>query len=151
MSRTRNREETEWLGGETLVRPHPNEPRFSLLRGIIAGGIVVLAGVGLGQRMRGRAGRQGHQPPRERGRTDNAKVQTSQQCVDAASVMAIGVAWGVGVVAGAVTMFLAMTEAGDSLRARLKRTIGTVSDESDRPAEAERRRRAWFPPAGTFL
>lgn len=142
MSRMRNREETEWLGGETLVRPHPNEPRFSLLRGIIAGGIVLLASVGFGQLVRSRAGRQGLQPPRERCRTDNAnaKVQASQQCVEAASVMAIGVAWGVGVVAGAVTMFLAMTEAGDSLRTRLKRIVGTVSDESNRAAEAGRRR-----------
>ncbi|MCP9469625.1 MAG: hypothetical protein NNA31_06455 [Nitrospira sp.] len=139
MPRSQNREETEWLGGETLVRPYPNEPRVSLLRGVIAGGIVLLAGVGFGRLMRGDGGKQVRESPRQLGRIDHAKTQTSKQCVNAASVMAIGAALGVGMVVGAVTTFLAATEAGDSIRTRLRRPIGRVSDEFDRPVEAGRR------------
>jgi gas vesicle protein len=139
MPRTHNREETEWLGGETLVRPHPNEPRVSLLRGVIAGGIVLLAGVGFGRLMRSDVGKQVRESPRQLDRTNHAKTRASQECVNAASAIAIGTALGVGMVVGAVTTFLAATEAGDSIRTRLKRPIGRVSDELDRPVEAGRR------------
>ncbi|MCP9449908.1 MAG: hypothetical protein NNA21_07600 [Nitrospira sp.] len=112
MSRSRKREETEWLGGETLVRPHPHEPRVSLLKGVIAGGIVLLAGVGFGHLMRGGGGKQVRESPRQLDRTNHAKTRSSQQCVDAASAMAIGAALGVGMVAGAVTTLLAVMKSG---------------------------------------
>lgn len=143
MPRSRNREEMEWLGGETLVRPHPNEPSMSLLRGVIAGGVVLLAGVGFGRLMRGGVGKQVHESPRQIGRTGHAQTRASKQCMDAASVMAIGAAWGVGMVAGAVTTFLAVTKADGSLRNRLKRNIGTVFDTFDRPVEAGKQHRTW--------
>ncbi|MCA1958164.1 MAG: hypothetical protein LDL14_06520 [Nitrospira sp.] len=139
MPRSQNREETEWLGGETLVRPPLNEPRVSLLRGVIAGSIVILAGVGFGRLMRGDVGKQVHESPRQLDRTNHAKTRASQECVNVASVMAIGTALGVGVVVGAVTTLLAATEAGDSIRTRLRRPIGRVSDEFDRPVETGRR------------
>ncbi|MCP9452632.1 MAG: hypothetical protein NNA23_08105 [Nitrospira sp.] len=114
MPRSRNREETEWLGGETLVRPHPNEPRVSLLRGVIAGSIVLLAGVGFGRLMRGDVRKQVRESPRQLGRTDQAKTWASKQCVDAASTMAIGAALGVGMVVGAVTTLLAIMKSGSN-------------------------------------
>lgn len=142
MLRSRSREETEWLGGETLVRSHPHEPRFSFLRGVIAGGVVLLASVGFGYLVRSVARKQVRQSRRELSQTA-AEIRASKPCADAVSVMAIGAAWGVGMVAGAVTAFLAVTEASDCIHTRSKRTISTVSDESDRLAEAGKRDRAW--------
>ncbi|MFN3681708.1 MAG: hypothetical protein ACK4VP_06680 [Nitrospira sp.] len=139
MPRSRNREETEWLGGETLIRLHPNEPRASLLRGVIAGGVVLLAGVGLGRLMRGGVRRQVHASPRQIDRTDHAETRASKPCVDVMSAIAIGAALGAGMVVGAVTMFVATAEAGGFLRNRLKRTIGTVFDPCDRPVETRMR------------
>lgn len=112
MSRSRNREETEWLGGETLVRPHSHEPRVSLLNGVIASGIVLLAAVGFRRLMRGGVGKQARESPRRLDRTNHAKTRSSQECVNAMSAMAIGAAWGAGMVIGAMTMLLGVTKSG---------------------------------------
>ncbi len=112
MSRSRKREETEWLGGETLVRPHPHEPRVSLLKGVIAGGIVLLAGIGFGRLMRGGGGKQVRESPRKRSLSSHAETGGSKQCEGVACAMAIGAALGVGMVAGAVTTLLAVMKSG---------------------------------------
>lgn len=150
MYRVESEEEVQWLGGEAHVQPYMGGPKPASLKGLVSGGMLLLAGMGIGRLMavgglkpehgpqrgqRGQMGDVGARMPNERsgimGQRQAEERYAEDRGVDGVGVVTILAAFGIGLVAGAVTTLLTTPESGTSVRNRLQRGIDTARKEFD--------------------
>jgi len=140
-------DEGGWLGGEAQVYPHVEKGTSASLIRLISGGILLLAGMGIGRVTRIGSGthKQAQKPdevgdvkpraPMERSGTMERRRDEARSAgsggVDELGVVTIVAAFGLGLMAGAVTTLLTTPESGTSVRNRLKRGVDTARKEFD--------------------
>ncbi len=147
MRHVESQEEAQWLGGEAHVRPYMGTPKPASLKGLLSGGILLLAGIGIGrlaadgglQHEQGKqrdhiADVEAHRPSERSGNMGQRQAEerfAEDRGVDAVGIVTILAAFGIGLVAGAVTTLLTTPESGTSVRNRLKRGMDTARKEFD--------------------
>ncbi len=142
-----NGEEAWWLGGEAQVYPGLGKPKPTSVTRLMAGAMLLLAGVGIGRlatidgktashtRQEDGVDKSDRHAPTERSRTMERRRDengaTGRGGVDELGVVTIVAAFGLGLVAGAVTALLTTPESGASVRNRVKRGVDTAKREFD--------------------
>ena len=142
-----NWEEAQWLGGEAQVYPGLGSPKPTSLKRFLSGLMFLVTGVGIGRlamidakpqgeiRQKGSVAQHERQAPTERsetmGRRRDEDEGAERGSVDELGVVTIVAAFGVGLVAGAVTALLTTPESGASVRGRVKRGVNTAKREFD--------------------
>lgn len=142
-----DREEAQWLGGEAQVYPRMGERKPASLKHVLSGGMLLLAGMGIGRlagigsETRDHGRQQDHRHdvethgPSERSGTMEQQREMDRSggggAVDGLGVVTILAAFGLGLMAGAVTALLTTPESGTSVRNRLKRGMDTARKEFD--------------------
>jgi gas vesicle protein len=139
--------EAWWLGGEAQVYPRMAERKSIPLKHALTGGVLLLAGMGIGHltatgsetrgtgRRHNRIGNSATPMPSERSMPMEQNREMARPggsgSVDGLGVVTILAAFGLGLVAGAVTTLLSTPESGTSVRNRLKRGMDTAKKEFD--------------------
>ena len=142
-----NWEETQWLGGEAQVYPGLGSPKPTLLKRLLSGVMLLVAGVGIGRlamtdgksqgdmRQEENAAQRERHTPTERSEAMERRRDEDEGArrgsVDELGVVTIVAAFGLGLVAGAVTALLTTPESGASVRNRVKRGVDTAKREFD--------------------
>ena len=137
----------QWLGGEAQVYPHIGERKPASWTRLISGAMLLLAGMGIGRLAAIGGGTPGHArqedgvgdretcAPTERSETMERRRDedrpTGSGAVDELGVVTILAAFGLGLMAGAVTALLTTPESGTAVRNRLKRGVDTARREFD--------------------
>ena len=140
-------DEAQWLGGEAQVYPHVVKPKPAPWARLISGGLLLLAGMGIGRLaaidgkvqgpVRGENcnGNDGTCTPTERsgtmGRRRDEDRPAGSGTVDELGVVTILAAFGLGLMAGAVATLLTTPESGASVRNRVKRGVDAARKEFD--------------------
>ena len=138
-------EEWQWLGAETQVAPYQNgRPKRAIPDRLVAGGMLFLAGIGLGSLGAFGISNRADQTRQVKGSKTVAHVSSEggalmeqerraeRSACEEGIAMEIGTvlaAFGLGVVAGAVATLLTTPESGASVRYRLKRGVETAKRE----------------------
>ncbi|MCS6897149.1 MAG: hypothetical protein NZM29_04185 [Nitrospira sp.] len=139
MSWRRDGEEADWLGGETLVRPYPQEQRAPLLRGLMAGLLVLLTSVGFRQFVKSSHPQKRRYSSQRDDLLDNAKIQTSKRNPSVIDMAVIGAAFGIGMVAGIAATFMAATQPDGSVHVRRKGKASPNAKEFEKMMEVKKR------------
>lgn len=151
MHRFDDQEETPWLGGEAQVYPRMSQWRPVALKRLLSGGMLLLAGVGIG-RLGTRDGlkrEQGHEgerivdiklaTPDERSRIMEQRREEDRRAGsrmdDGVGVVTLLASFGVGVMVGVAATLLTTPESGASVRNRIKRGVDTARKEFDETVE----------------
>lgn len=140
-------EEGGWLGGEAQVYPHVRKEKSASLIRLISGGMLLLAGMGIGRvtgigggtckqaQRKDEVGDAKLRAPMERSGTMERRRDEDRSAgsggIDELGVVTIVAAFGLGLMAGAVTALLTTPESGLSVRNRLKRGVDTARKEFD--------------------
>ncbi len=142
-----NWEETQWLGGEAQVYPGLGSPKPMSLKRFFSGMMLLVAGVGIGRlamidgrpqgdmRQEGNAVQRERYAPTERSETMERRRDEDEGVrrgsVDELGVVTIVAAFGLGLVAGAVTALLTTPESGTSVRNRVRKGMDAAKREFD--------------------
>jgi len=142
-----DREETVWLGGEAQVYPGLGQRTVPSWKRLISGGMLFAAGMGVGRlaatgsEVLGDAGRHDRvgdgerctsaerSDPMER-RREEGEFEGSGSG-DGLGVVTVLAAFGLGLMAGALTTLLTTPESGTSVRGRLRRGVDAARKEFD--------------------